>query len=185
VGVERGPEDGVNREILIHREDIAQRVRQLGKKISEDYEGKKPIIVGILKGSIVFLSDLIRELDPNLQPQIDFMEVSSYSGTESSRAPKIGKDLTIDITGKHVLVVEDIVDTGYSFDTLLGILSARNPASLKTCALISKPDSREVEVPINYLGFAVGDVWIVGYGMDTDQLGRNLPDIWQRVTDVS
>jgi hypoxanthine phosphoribosyltransferase len=108
------------------------------------------------------------------------MAISSYDGTQSSRQPKIEKDLTIDIEGRNVVVVEDIVDTGYSFNTLLGILAARNPASLKTCALVSKPGRREIEVPIDYLGFEIDNKWVEGYGLDTGQKNRNLPDIWFR-----
>jgi len=175
---ERLPNDGFRREVLIPKEEIAQRVRELGEQISRDYEGRKPVLVGILKGSFIFLADLLRELDPNLQAEIDFMAVSSYgSKQESSRQPKIGKDLNTDIEGRHVIVVEDIVDTGYSFKVLLDILKARNPASLKTCALVSKPDRREVEVPIDYLGFTIKDVWVEGYGLDTNQDNRGLKDI--------
>ncbi|MBI1864122.1 hypoxanthine phosphoribosyltransferase [Candidatus Woesebacteria bacterium] len=136
------------------------------------------MLVGILKGSFIFLADLARKLDPTLQAEVDFMAVTSY-GTDqvSSRNPRIIKDLTTDITKRHVLLVEDIVDTGYSIDTLLGILKARNPASLKVCALVSKPDRREKEVQIDYLGFRIPDVWVEGYGMDTDERNRGLPNI--------
>lgn len=178
---DRLPNDGVQREILISEEKIAKKVKELGERISEDYKGKKPILVGILKGSFVFLADLFRELNPDLQAQVDFMEISSYgNSTESSRSPKIGKDLSTNIEGRHVIIVEDIVDTGYSFKTLLNILNARNPASLKTCALVSKPDRREVDVPIDYLGFEIENVWIEGQGMDTNQLNRGLKDITYR-----
>jgi hypoxanthine phosphoribosyltransferase len=138
--------------------------------------------VGILKGSFVFMADLARELDPEIQPEFDFMAVSSYNGKKSSGQPKIEKDLNIDIKDRNVLVVEDIVDTGYSFETLLKILKARNPSTLKTCALLSKPDRREVDVPVDYKGFEIPDKWVEGFGLDTDQLNRNLPDIWHRKT---
>lgn len=180
---ERLPHDGVKRETLISEEEIAKRVRELSDQISHDYKGKKPVLVSILKGSIIFLGDLLRNLDPDLLAEIDFMEVSSYgSRQESSRQPKIGKDLSTNIDGRHVIVVEDIVDTGYSFDSLLKILKARNPASLKTCVLLSKPDRREKEVPIDYLGFEIPNVFVMGYGMDEDQKYRGLPDIDFRKT---
>lgn len=175
------PNDGIERTILIEEEKIAQRVKSLADEISKDYKDKDPILVGILKGSFVFLADLTRELDPDLQVEVDFMEISSYgTGQESSREPKIAKDISTEIQGRHVIVVEDIVDTGYSFDTLLAILRARKPASLKTCALVSKPSRREIEVPIDYLGFEIENVWVEGYGMDTDQKNRDLPDIVYR-----
>lgn len=175
------PNDGIERVILIDEGKIAQRVKSLADEISQDYRDKNPVLVGILKGSFVFLADLTRELDPDLQAEVDFMEISSYgSGQESSREPKIAKDISTEIQGRHVIVVEDIVDTGYSFDTLLAIIRARKPASLKTCALVSKPSRREVEVPIDYLGFEIENVWVEGYGMDTDQKNRDLPNIVYR-----
>ncbi|OGM21344.1 hypoxanthine phosphoribosyltransferase [Candidatus Woesebacteria bacterium RIFCSPLOWO2_01_FULL_37_19] len=182
MSAERIPQDGINREILIMEEDIAKRVQELADQISVDHKGENPLFVGILKGSFIFLGDLVRKLDPDLQAEVDFMAVSSYDGTRSSRQPKIGKDLNTDIKDRHVIVVEDIVDTGYSFDTLLRILAARNPASLKTCALVSKPARREVDVPIDYLGFTIPDNWVEGYGMDTDEKNRGLPDIVFRKT---
>jgi hypoxanthine phosphoribosyltransferase len=165
-------------EVLIGREEIRERVAGLAKEISADYKGKKPLFVGILKGSFIFLADLIREIDPGIGPQVDFMEISSYgAGKESSGQPKINKDLSIPIGGRDVIIVEDIVDTGYSFKALLAILGSRRPASLKTCALLSKPGRREVEVPIDYLGFTIKDEWVEGYGLDTDQDYRGLPDV--------
>ena len=175
MSIEGLPHDGVEREVLVKKDKIAERVEELGVQISKDYKDKNPILVGVLKGSFIFLGDLMRKLDPDLKAEVDFMEISSYgSGKESSRQPKFNKDLSTNIEGRHVIVVEDIVDTGYSFDSLLKILKARNPASLKTCALVSKPDRREVEVPIDYLGFTIDDVWIEGNGMDTDQKYRGL-----------
>jgi len=171
-------ERNFTQEVLFSREEISMRVAELGKKISEDYKDKRPLLVGILKGSFIFLADLAREIDPDIGAQIDFMEVSSYgAGKESSGDPKIVKDVSQDIRGRNVIVVEDIVDTGYSFATLLAILKSRGPLSLKTCALLSKPDRREVDVPIDYLGFTIKDEWVEGYGLDTDQDFRGLPDI--------
>jgi len=172
---------GFTQEVLISRETIAERVKVLGKQISEDYKGKRPLLVGILKGSFVFLADLVREIDPEVGAEIDFMEISSYGGgIESSHQPEIVKDLSVPIEKRNVIVVEDMVDTGYSFNTLLAILNTRNPASLKTCALLSKPGRREVNVPIDYLGFTVENVWVEGYGLDTDQKYRGLKDVVSR-----
>ena len=168
-------------EVLLNREKIAKRVKELGGKISHDYKDTKPLFVGVLKGSFIFLADLLREIDPVLEAQVDFMAISSYgSGTESSGQPKIEKDLSMDIKDRDVILVEDIVDTGYSFKTLLAILSSRGPSSLKTCALLSKPDRREVEVPVDYLGFVIENKWIEGYGTDTDEEFRGLKDIVYR-----
>lgn len=169
-------EQGPKFESLFNKEKINRRVVELGEEITADYKGEELILVGILKGAFMFMADLVREIDIPLK--VDFMEISSYgSGQESSRQPKIDKDLSMDISGEHVLIVEDIVDTGYSMKTLLEILEARSPASLKICSFLSKPDRREVEVTIDYLGFEIPDVWVEGYGLDTDQKGRNNPEI--------
>lgn len=158
--------------VEISENEIKERIKVMAEEISKDYKGKNLLLVPILKGSFIFASDLIRELD--LQDvEVDFMAISSYNGeTESSKNPRIIKDLDSDIRGRNILIVEDIVDTGYSFKALLNILSARNPGSLKTCALLSKPERREVEVPIDYLGFEIPNFWAEGYGLDTDQKGR-------------
>lgn len=170
----------VEREQLISKDVIANRVHELGEQITKDYEGKNLLIIGVLKGSFIFMADLIREI--NLEDiEVDFIEVQSYGqNTESSRNPKFTKDTNIDIENRHVLLVEDIVDTGYSFKTLLAILNSRNPSSIKTCALLSKPDRREVEVPIDYLGFTIGDKWVEGYGIDTKEKFRGQPNITSR-----
>jgi hypoxanthine phosphoribosyltransferase len=176
--VERKPPAGIEKHIT--RQEIEERVGELAKQISKDYEGKELLLVGVLKGAVLFTSDLMRELySEGLDDfEVDFIAVSSYGEeTQSSRQPRIVKDLDEDIEGRHVLIVEDIVDTGYSFDTLLRILQARNPASLKTCAFISKPSRREKEVPIDYLGMEVENVWVEGYGMDTSEKGRGYPFI--------
>ncbi len=170
----------IERETLITQEIISSKVRELGDRISEDYKDKNLLLVGVLKGSFVFLADLVREINlPDLE--VDFIEISSYGkGTESSRSPKFLKDTSIDITGRNVLVVEDIVDTGYSFKTLLSVFESRGVSTLKTCALLSKPDKREVEVPIDYLGFEIGDKWVEGYGIDTLEKFRGLKYIAAR-----
>ena len=164
-------------ELLFTPEQIRQKVEELGRQITQDYQDKNLLVVGILRGATVFLSDLIRNFDlPDME--LDYMAVSSYGpGTVSSGQPKIVNDMSINPEGRHVLIVEDIVDTGYSLQTLLGILAARNPASLKTCALLSKPERREVEVPIDYLGFTIENLYVVGYGLDSDQKSRGYPFI--------
>ena len=179
--VERETPPGIEKHIT--EEQIKKRVNQLAEQISKDYKGKELLLVGVLKGAVPFTADLMRGLYENGfdDMEVDFIDVSSYGkGTESSRQPRIVKDLEEDIEGRHVLIVEDIVDTGYSFDTLLRMLNARNPASLKTCALVSKPARREKQVPIDYLGFKVEDKWLEGYGMDTDEKGRGYPFIGVR-----
>jgi len=161
-------------EELYSKEEIAERVKSLAVEISKDYKDKKLLVVCILKGAFIFTADLVRELGENVPGlEIDFMAVTSYGqGEDSNRAPKILLDLSHDIEDMDVLVVEDIVDTGYSFKKLLEILSVRNPKSIKTCSFLSKPDRREVEVPIDYLGFTIEDRWIEGYGPDSGEKGR-------------
>lgn len=134
-------------------------------------------MVGALKGAAVFLVDLAREIK-HPEIEIEFIDVKSYGQEEeSSREPIINLDIRTPIRGKNVILVEDIVDTGYSMNTLLGMIRARNPKSLKTCALLSKKDKREIEVPVDYLGFDIPDVWVEGYGLDSDQKGRARKDI--------
>mgnify|MGYP001594673779 CR=1 FL=1 len=170
-----GKEYGLN--TLITAEKIQKVVKDLGRKISEDYKGQKLLLVGVLKGAHMFLSDLEREIDiPGLQ--IDFIDVSSYqNGTESSGMPQITRDVGTNVAGWHVLFVEDIVDTGYSLDTLLNIFKARGANSVETAALLSKPDRRQVEVPIKYIGIEIPNVFVVGYGLDYQQTHRELPYI--------
>lgn len=164
-------------EPLFTAEAIHERVKELADEITADYQNEEPVLVGVLKGSFIFLADLARETNLHAL-QIDFMGVESYKkGTKSSRQPIITKDLSIDISDHHVLLVEDIVDTGYSLQTLMKILSVRSAKSIKTCALLSKPDRREVEVPIDFLGFTIPDEFVVGYGLDFNQKYRELPYI--------
>jgi len=170
----------VEREQLVSKDQIATRVRELGEQITKDYKDKDLLLIGVLKGSFIFLADLVREIDLD-DIEIDFIGISSYGQkTESSRAPKFTKDTSINIEGRNILIVEDIVDTGYSFKTLIAILKSRNPSSIKTCALLSKPDKREVEVPIDYLGLTIGDKWVEGYGIDTKEKFRGQPNITSR-----
>ena len=164
------------KEVLISSSEIQEKVRQMGESVTEDYRGKRPLLVGILRGAVVVLGDLMRNID--LPCEIDFMDISSYgTGTSSSGVVRILKDLEEDITGRHVLIVEDIVDTGLTLSYLRRSLLARKPASLEICALLSKPSRRRVELDVKYLGFEVPDEFVVGYGLDFAGAYRNLPDI--------
>jgi hypoxanthine phosphoribosyltransferase len=160
--------------VLISEEDLKQRIKELGAKITEEYKGRDLMIVGVLKGCMLFLSDLVREI--KLPLTMDFMVVSSYgSATKSSGVVRIIKDLERDITNKDVLIVEDIVDTGLTLSYLIENLKSRNPKSVKLCTLLDKPDRRKADVDINYLGYTIPDEFVVGYGLDYDEVYRNLP----------
>jgi hypoxanthine phosphoribosyltransferase len=162
--------------VLVSSDDIQQKVRELGERITGDYRAEKLLLVGILRGAVVFLSDLMRYLE--LPCEIDFMEISSYgTGTSSSGVVRILKDLEEDITARHVLIVEDIIDTGLTLSYLRRTLLQRKPASLEICALLSKPSRRQVDLSVRYLGFEVPDEFVIGYGIDYAGAYRNLPDI--------
>jgi hypoxanthine phosphoribosyltransferase len=164
------------KEVLISSQEIEDKVREIGARITEDYEGEKPLLIGILRGAVVIMSDLMRHID--LQCELDFMDISSYgTGTSSSGVVRILKDLEEDITDRHVLIVEDIIDTGLTLSYLLRSLRARRPASLEICALLSKPSRRRADLDVRYLGFEVPDEFVVGYGLDYAGAYRNLPDI--------
>lgn len=162
--------------ILIPSEEIQEMVVRLGRQITEDYRGRKLLVIGILRGAFVFLSDLVRAIDVPLE--VDFMAVSSYgAGTESTGVVKILKDCDVEITGKDVLIVEDIVDTGLTMSKLIELLQTRNPNSIALCAAFDKPARRKVDVPLKYRGIQIPDEFIVGYGLDCQDFYRNLPDV--------
>lgn len=160
--------------ILISQDEIKEKVKELGQLITKDYKDKDLMVIGILKGCVVFLSDLIREI--NLPLTMDFMVVSSYgSSTKSSGVVRIVKDLEKDIAGKDILIIEDIVDTGLTLSYLVEYLKSRNASSVKICTLLEKPDRRKAEVDLEYVGFHIPDEFVVGYGLDYAELYRNLP----------
>jgi hypoxanthine phosphoribosyltransferase len=161
-------------EILVQPDDLQQRVRALGRQISEDYADKDLLLIGVLKGAVFFLSDLMRQID--VPCEVDFMAVASYgSSTESSGVVRILKDLDAAIEGRDVLIVEDIVDSGLTLNYLLRTLRTRGPASLEVCALLTKPDRREVDTPVRYIGFEIPNRFAIGYGLDHAERFRNLP----------
>jgi hypoxanthine phosphoribosyltransferase len=161
-------------EILVQRDDLAHRVRELGEQISKDYRGRDLLLVCVLKGAVFFLSDLMRFLEVSCE--VDFMAVSSYgSSTDSSGIVRILKDLDGPIQGREVLIVEDIVDSGLTLSYLLRTLRAREPASLEVCALLTKPERRKVDLPIRYVGFEIPNRFVIGYGLDHAERFRNLP----------
>lgn len=164
-------------QVLVTREEIAEKVRELGKRITEDYQGKSPVMVCILKGASMFFSDLVREID--LPLSLEFMAISSYgSATKTSGVVRVLKDLDRDIVGKDVIVVEDIVDTGVTLNYLKGMLAQRGAASIRIATLLDKPARRTVkDLHVDYSCFDIPDEFVVGYGLDYDQLYRNLPDI--------
>ena len=161
-------------EILVQGDDLQHRVRALAEELSRDYEGRELLLVGILKGAVFFLSDLMRSL--TVPVELDFMAVSSYgSSTDSSGVVRILKDLDQPIAGREVLIVEDIVDSGLTLSYLLRTLRAREPASLEVCALLTKPERRKVDLPIRYVGFEIPNRFVIGYGLDHAERFRNLP----------
>lgn len=162
--------------ILFTEEEIAEKVKSLAKRIQSAYEGKNPLILCILKGSLIFTADLIRELD--FPCQIDFMQVSSYgSGSETTGKLKIKKDTDADICGRDVIIVEDILDTGVTLSNLIPELLSRGANSVEICVLLNKPERRTVEVKAEYIGFDIENEFVIGYGLDYDERYRNLPYI--------
>mgnify|MGYP004580183555 FL=1 len=159
--------------ILLSEEKIHARIAELGKELSREYAGKNPLFVGVLKGVVVFYADMVRAI--TIPCEFDFMAVSSYSGTESTGKLNIKKDLGCDITGRHVVILEDILDTGFTLSRTVELLKGRNPASLKICTLLDKPERREAEIEADYVGFTIPNMFVVGYGLDYNERYRNLP----------
>ena len=163
-------------EILIDEETLAARVAELGVEVSSDYQGRDLLLIGVLKGAVFFMADLMRHL--TVPCEVDFMAISSYgASTDSSGVVRILKDLDINIDGRHVLVVEDIIDSGLTLSWLLGNLRSRHPASLEVCTLLRKPDAIKVDVPVRYVGFDIPNEFVVGYGLDYAERYRDLPFI--------
>ena len=161
--------------VLISEDEIERHVAEVGRKISEDFAGKDPIFVGVLKGCFIFMADLMRRVD--IHCSMDFMAVSSYSGTSSTGAVKINKDLSEDIEGRHVIIVEDILDSGVTLSYLKKYLEVRKPASMSIVTLMDKPSRRKADVYADYSCFEVPDAFVVGYGLDYNEKYRNLPYI--------
>jgi hypoxanthine phosphoribosyltransferase len=178
---DRGPEadrcEGRPGKVLISAEELHNRIAELGREVAADYEGRAPLLVAVLKGAFIFLGDLVRAIP--IPHEIDFMAVSSYgAATRSSGIVRIVKDLDIDLEGRHVLIVEDIVDSGLTLAYLRRMLAARNPASLEVCALMARETITPVDrASLRYVGFTVPKDWVVGYGLDVAERWRNLPDV--------
>lgn len=162
-------------EVLLTEEQIQNRIKELGAVLSEEYAGKNPIVVGVLKGVVVFYADMIRQL--KVPCQMDFMWISSYEGTESTGKMAVKRDLSNDIKGRHVLILEDIFDTGNSLDYTYHHLLKKEPASIKVCTLLDKPERRNPKVTLqaDYVGFTIPNAFVVGYGLDYNEYYRNLP----------
>jgi hypoxanthine phosphoribosyltransferase len=161
-------------EILIEEERLQSRIRELGREISADYAGRELLLVGVLKGAVFFMADLMRSIQVSCE--IDFMAISSYgASTDSSGVVRILKDLDINIEGRDVLVVEDIIDSGLTLSYLVRNLESRSPASLEVCALLTKPERREIDVDVRYVGFEIPNRFVIGYGLDFAERYRNLP----------
>jgi hypoxanthine phosphoribosyltransferase len=161
-------------EVLIEEDALRRRIAELGEEISTDYDGRDLLLIGVLKGAVFFMADLMRHL--TVPCEVDFMAISSYgASTDSSGVVRILKDLDINIEGREVLVVEDIIDSGLTLSYLMRNLEAREPASLEVCALMTKPERREIEVPVRYVGFEIPNRFVIGYGLDFAERYRNLP----------
>ena len=161
--------------VLISEEELKQICKNLGEQITRDYEGKNLLVVSVLKGSVVFLADLLREIKCHCQ--IDFLAVSSYSGTKTTGVVKFKKDLDIDPDGMDILIVEDILDSGITLSYLSGVLMGRNANSIKICTLLDKPANRKTDIKADYVGRVIPDAFVIGYGLDYDEKYRNLPYI--------
>ncbi len=161
--------------ILINKSKLEKRIEELGKQIEKDHQGKELVFVGILKGSVMFMSELAKNVKSNVE--LDFMDVSSYQGTESTGTVTINKDIRNSIEGKDVILVEDIIDTGRTLTYVLEYLKQKNPNSIKIATMLSKPSRRVMELNVDYIGFSIEDKFVVGYGLDYNEKYRNLPYI--------
>lgn len=170
----------LNTKPLYTAEQLEERIATLGKQISKDYKGKQLLVVGVLKGAFIFLADLVRHIE--CETQIEFISVSSYEGTSTTGHVRIALDVAIDIEGRDVLLVEDIIDTGITIDYLLRMLRTRNPKSIKVCSLLAKPECHSMEHTPDYVGFNISKEFVIGYGLDLDGVYRNLPYIAQVIT---
>ena len=161
--------------VLLTEEQIKARIKELGKVLSAEYAGKDPVVVGVLKGVVVFYADMIREL--TVPCQMDFLRISSYEGTSSTGKAKVKQELSANVEGRHVLILEDIFDTGNSLDYTYKYLQSKNPASIKSCTLLDKPERRNPAVTLvpDYVGFTIPNAFVVGYGLDYNEHYRNLP----------
>lgn len=159
--------------ILINKAKLERRIEELARQIEKDYEGKEIVFIGLLKGSVMFMSELAKNIKSNVI--LDFMDVSSYQGTESTGKIKINKDIRDSIEGKDVLIVEDIIDTGRTLTYVLDYLKQKNPNSIRIATMLSKPSRRIMELKVDYIGFAIEDKFVVGYGLDCNEKYRNLP----------
>ncbi|MDA9951475.1 hypoxanthine phosphoribosyltransferase [Oligoflexaceae bacterium] len=168
-------------EPLFDQKTLEKRIRELGAQITADYKGEEIVAVGVLKGSVIFMADLVRCIEAPIH--MEFVGVSSYKGTESTGHVRITHDLDATIKGRHVLLIEDIIDTGLTIEYLIEMFQARNPKSLKICSLLSKPEAHIMSRDIDYVGFEISKEFVIGYGLDLDGLYRNLPDIVQVKSD--
>ena len=163
-------------EVVVAEADLQARIAEIGRQITEDYEGRPPLLVGVLKGAFVFMSDIARAI--GLPVEFDFMAISSYgSATKTSGVVRIVKDLELDLTGRHVIVVEDIIDSGLTLSYLRRNLMARNPASLEICALLVREGQQTADLDLKYVGFTIPPAFVIGYGLDVAERYRNLPDV--------
>ncbi|MBO7398975.1 MAG: hypoxanthine phosphoribosyltransferase [Clostridia bacterium] len=163
-------------EILISKESLASRVEELGARITEDYAGKELVVIGVLRGSFIFLADLVRAIKMPLS--LDFIIAKSYAGTETTGEVRILKDADVKVAGKHVLIVEDIIDSGFTLSKLVPYFENRNAASVKICTALNKPARRQVkDLQVDYIGFEIPDAFVVGYGLDFNDGMRNFPEI--------
>ncbi|MDR1272013.1 MAG: hypoxanthine phosphoribosyltransferase [Clostridiales Family XIII bacterium] len=172
------PEEYELQGVIFTEEQIAAKAIEIAAEISRDYKGRHVVMVGVLKGAVMWMSELLKRLDQDLDVSIDFMAVASYGmDTKTSGVVKINKDLDWSVDGKHVILVEDILDSGVTLEYLVKYLGSKNPASVSSCVLLDKPSGRKVDVEADYVGFVVDDIFIVGYGLDVAQKYRNLPFI--------